>query len=72
MQDSLAKLIALVESEFGQPSPHSIGPRSSRRCAVWIGMAPSTLRNAVDVIADAFSVSRATLHNYLRSNREHA
>ncbi len=72
MQDSLDKLIALVESEFGQPLATLDRTQKQQALRSLDRHDAFKLPNAVDVIADAFSVSRATLHKYLRSNREHA
>ena len=72
VQDRLAKLIAQVESEFGQPLAALDRTQKQQALRSLDRHGAFTLRNAVDVIADAFSVSRATLYNYLRSNRDHA
>ena len=69
VQDGLTKLIALVEAEFGRPLAELDRTQKQQALHSLDRHGAFTLRNAVDVIADAFSVSRATLYNYLRSNR---
>ncbi len=69
VQDGLVKLIALVEAEFGRPLAELDRTQKQQALRSLDQHGAFTLRNAVDVIADAFSVSRATLYNYLRSNR---
>jgi HTH domain len=70
LQDQLAQLIAVVEGEFGQSLSTLDRIQKQQAVRSLSRHGAFTVRNAVDVIAAALSVSRATLYNYLRSNRD--
>lgn len=70
LHDPLPRLIQRVESDFGQPLAGLERAQKQQAVRSLERLGAFTLRNAVDEIADAFAVSRATLYNYLRANRE--
>jgi predicted transcriptional regulator YheO len=69
MQTALTDAIAEVESILGSVLVNLSRTEKQRAAQLLLDRGVFALRNAVDDVADAMGVSRATIYNYLSARR---